>query len=91
LVDEGSEDECKDGPKQRRDGRHDATKRRCAIEAGRVEMDEYRRFAEAQGIKIRAYREGDVSRDGRGIGQSDASGKRSLGQPCVTMAGLLAR
>jgi hypothetical protein len=54
-------------------------------------MDEYRRFAEAQGIKIRAYREGDVSRDGRGIGQSDASGKRSLGQPCVTMAGLLAR
>jgi hypothetical protein len=46
---------------------------------------------EAQGIKIRAYREGDVSRDGRGIGQSDASGKRSLGQPCATMAGLLAR
>jgi hypothetical protein len=51
-------------------------------------MDEYRRFAEAQGIKTRAYREGDVSRDGRGIGQSDASGKRSLGQPCATMAGI---
>jgi hypothetical protein len=51
-------------------------------------MDEYRRFAEAQGIKTRAhaYREGDVSRDGRGIGQSDASGKRSLEQPCATMA-----